>query len=67
MSDSANTFSSMKSDLKDSYSDEKPKKFKKMRKALQGIGLSLHKASQNPKKYMEDQDNDIQKYKGVVS
>lgn len=64
--DSANTFSSLKPTLKDSYSDEKPKKFKKMRKALTGIGLSLHKAAQNPKKYLKDENMDISTKKGVV-
>ena len=67
MSDSANTFNSLKPDLKDTYAGEKPKKFGKMRKALKGIGLSLHKASQNPKKYMDEQDAGIKNFKGVVS
>jgi len=65
--DSANTFNSMKPNFKESYGDEKPKKFKKMRKALTGIGLSLHKASLNPKKYMDEQDMGIKNFKGVVS
>ena len=45
---------------------ENPKKFKKMRKALQGIGLSMHLADKNPKKYMKDQNMDITNKKGVV-
>lgn len=45
---------------------QKPKRFQKMRKALQGIGLSIHLASKNPKKYMENQDMDITKKKGLV-
>lgn len=65
--DSANTFTSMKPELKDTYADEKPKKFAKTRKALRGIGLSLHKASKNPKKYMEEQSDNIEKYKGTVA
>jgi hypothetical protein len=64
--DSANTFNSLKPDLKDTYADGNTKKFKKTRKSLQGIGLSLHKASQNPKKYMKDQDMDITTKKGLV-
>lgn len=64
--DSANTFNSMKPNFKESYGEEKPKKFGKMRKALQGIGLSLHKASKNPQKYMKDQNMDIETKKGVV-
>lgn len=46
---------------------EKPKRFQKMRKALQGIGLSIHLASKDPKKYMDNQDMGIKNYKGVVS
>lgn len=65
--DSANTFNSMKSNLKDSYADEKPKKFGKMRKALKGISLSMHKASKDPRKYIDEQDSNIKNYKGVVS
>jgi hypothetical protein len=65
--DSANTFNSMKPILKDSYSDEKPKKFSKMRKALKGISLSMHKASKNPRKYIDEQDKNISNFKGVVS
>lgn len=64
---SANTFTSMKPDFKESYGDGNTKKFKKTRKALSGIGLSLHKASKDPKKYMDEQSDNIEKYKGVTS
>jgi len=64
--DSANTFNSMKSNFKETYANEKPKKFNKMRKALQGISLSMHKASQNPRKYIDEQDMNITRKKGVV-
>lgn len=64
--DSANTFNSMKPTLKDTYAGEKPKKFGKTRKALQGISLSMHKASKNPRKYIDEQDMGISNFKGVV-
>jgi len=64
--DSANTFTSMKPILKDSYADEKPKKFGKMRKALKGISLSMHKASKDPRKYIDEQDKNIKNFKGIV-
>lgn len=67
MGDSANTFNSMKSNFKESYSDEKPKKFNKMRKALKGISLSMHKASKDPRKYIDEQDKNISNFKGIVS
>jgi hypothetical protein len=65
--DSANTFNSIKPTLKDSYADEKPKKFGKMRKALKGISLSMHKASKDPRKYIDEQDKGIKNFKGIVS
>lgn len=64
---SANTFTSMKPILKDSYADEKPKKFGKMRKALKGISISMDKASKNPRKYIDEQDKNIKNFKGIVS
>lgn len=45
----------------------KPKRFLKMRKALQGISLSMDKASKNPRKYIDTQDMNIKNYKGVIS
>lgn len=46
---------------------EKPKRFQKMRKSLQGIGLSMHLASKDPRKYIDTQDANIKNYKGIVS
>lgn len=58
----------MKKDILNVNNDYKsPQKFKKMRKALQGISLSMDKASKNPRKYIDNQDMNIKNYKGVIS
>lgn len=45
----ANTFGSMNANFKQSYSDEKKPKFKKLRKAM-----SESRASENPMKALKD-------------
>lgn len=55
-----------KDSLNSNNEPHKPKRFQKMRKALKGISLSMDKASKNPRKYIDTQDMDISKFKGVV-
>lgn len=51
-----NTFNSMKPDFKESYSDEKKKRFKRLKSALQSRGKATAEleASRDPMKALKD-------------
>jgi len=64
----ANTFGSMKPNMKETYSDDKKKKFKRMKKMFEGGKATAEKdASKNPMGYLESHQNmSIKGKKGVA-
>lgn len=68
----ANTFNSLKPDLKESYSDEKPKKkdrFKRTKAMMvpKGKATAMSQASKDPMKFIQDTKNmSIKGLKGVA-
>lgn len=65
MSDSSNTFKSMKPDFKESYS--KKKRFSKLKKCCSKKATAELEASKDPEKFLKKMTNaDIRKVKGVA-
>lgn len=65
----ANTFSSLQPDLKDTYSDGKKKRFKRLKNAMKSNGKATAEgiASENPMKALRDKSYlNIKNKKGVA-
>lgn len=66
--DSYNTFNSLRPDFKDTYADDKKKRFSRTRNSLKkGISKNMLEASKNPQKWLHDNENiNINGLKGIV-